>query len=290
MIYIKSFTFPDRERETSFFYGKFSNYNNSFYPFWILSENKFERADFEPITVFYGGNGSGKTTALNVIAEKLGLLRDTDFNKSSFFQDYVDMCQAEIENDIPKESRVISSDDVFDYMLNIRSLNEGIDKKREILVDEYPALKYKQLQMNTLEDYDELKRVVKARRSTKSRFIRSELLNNVREFSNGESAYKYFSEKILDNTLYILDEPENSLSPVNQIELGKIIEESARFYGCQFIISTHSPFILSIKGAKIYDLEQKAVGVKKWTELESIRLYYDFFQKHSNEFNHISEP
>lgn len=37
---------------------------DSFYPFKILSGNGFERIDFEPVTIFYGGNGSGKSTAL----------------------------------------------------------------------------------------------------------------------------------------------------------------------------------------------------------------------------------
>lgn len=44
--------------------------------------------EFPPVTILYGGNGSGKTTALNVIAEKLHLQRDTLYNRSSFFEDY----------------------------------------------------------------------------------------------------------------------------------------------------------------------------------------------------------
>ena len=44
--------------------------------------------DFESVTILYGGNGSGKTTVLNVIAEKLGLERDTLYNRSNFFEDY----------------------------------------------------------------------------------------------------------------------------------------------------------------------------------------------------------
>ena len=40
--------------------------------------------------------------------------------------------------------------------------------------------------------------------------------------------------------LYLLDEPENSLSAELQLDLLKFIENSARFYNCQFIISTHS--------------------------------------------------
>ncbi|MBP3886231.1 MAG: AAA family ATPase, partial [Cellulosilyticum sp.] len=80
------------------------------------------------------------------------------------------------------------------------------------------------------------------------------------------------------------DEPENSLSPQKQLELAHFIEESARFFGCQFIISTHSPFFLAMKDAKIYDLDEMPVQVKKWTQLESVRFYYDFFKERESEF------
>ena len=48
-------------------------------------------------------------------------------------------------------------------------------------------------------------------------------------FSNGESAMKYFVDHISENALYLLDEPENSLSIALQQELCKYIEDSARF-------------------------------------------------------------
>lgn len=102
--------------------------------------------------------------------------------------------------------------------------------------------------------------------------------------SNGESAFGYFTEKIGENGLYILDEPENSLSPKRQLELLKFIEDSARFFGCQFIISTHSPFLLSMHGAKIYDLDERPVSVKRWTELENVRTYYEFFKRNEERF------
>ncbi|MFR0903178.1 MAG: AAA family ATPase, partial [Anaerovoracaceae bacterium] len=63
------------------------------------------------------------------------------------------------------------------------------------------------------------------------------------------------------------------------------IENSARFFGCQFIIATHSPFLLAVKGAKIYDLDQSPVSVKRWTELENVKMYYNFFREHEKEFN-----
>ena len=102
--------------------------------------------------------------------------------------------------------------------------------------------------------------------------------------SNGESAFAYFTNAIREDALYLLDEPENSLSPKLQIELAEFLESSARFYGCQFVISTHSPFLLSMRGASVYDLDANPISVKKWTELENIRTYYDFFHKHSDEF------
>ena len=103
--------------------------------------------------------------------------------------------------------------------------------------------------------------------------------------SNGESAYLFFTNAIKENALYLLDEPENSLSPVLQDKLASFIEDSVRFYGCQFIISTHSPFMLALKGAKIYDLDSEKVEAKDWTELENIRFCHDFFAKHSDKFS-----
>lgn len=81
-----------------------------------------------------------------------------------------------------------------------------------------------------------------------------------------------------------MDEPENSLSPERQMELLKFLEDSARFFGCQFIIATHSPFLLSMRGAKIYDMDEEVVDVKRWTELDNVRTYYEFFKKYAGEF------
>lgn len=284
MIYLNVFIFPNDDMEFDFFMEEKRMCYDSFYPFKILSKHGFERIDFEPVTILYGGNGSGKSTALNVIAEKIGITRQAIYNKSNFYQDYVNMCDIEIEEDITKNSRIITSDDVFDYMLNIRNLNEGIDQKREKLFEEYLDVKYSHFQMKSIADYEQLKKVNTARSKTQSRFVRNELMDNVREYSNGESAFRYFIEKIDENGLYILDEPENSLSPKRQMELMKFIEDSARFLGCQFIISTHSPFLLAMHGAKIYDLDEDPVDVKKWTELENVRTYYEFFKRYESEF------
>ena len=250
---------------------KNSYHYDTFYPFQVLSKHGLTRLDFEPVTILYGGNGSGKTTALNVIAEKLALDMDTLYNRSNFFEDYTGMCDYEEEMPIPKESRIITSDDVFDFMLNLRSINDGINLKREQLFADYLEDKYSHFQMKSLDDYERLKKVNMAKRKTQSRYVRENLMDNVREHSNGESAFIYFSEKINENGLYLLDEPENSLSPERQQELLRFLQDSARFFGCQFIIATHSPFLLSMNGAKIYDMDEEPVDVKRWTELDNVR-------------------
>lgn len=262
MIYLSKFVFASQSKEDDFRFSIRQTCYDTWYPFGIMTKHGFKQIDFEPITILYGGNGSGKSTALNIICEKLGLDRDTLYNRSNFYEDYLEYCDYETEKSIPKCSRIITSDDVFDFMLNLRCINNGIDQKREEGLEDYLDLKYSKFKMRSLDDYEKLKKVNLARSKSKSQYIRNTVMGNVREHSNGESALIYFEEKIKENALYLLDEPENSLSPEKQMELLRFIENSSRFYGCQFVIATHSPFILSMKGAKIYDMDEDPVDVK----------------------------
>ena len=286
MIYLSEFVFPSYDEEYRARLDEKRTCFNTMYPFFVLSSRGLERLDFAPVTLLYGGNGSGKTTALNVIAEALSLKRDAPFNRSSFFGTYVSLCRYALSKPLPDFSRVVTSDDVFDYMLSLRTLNEGIDTKREALFDEYfEKRRSGPFRMQSLGDYDELKKVTNARKKTLSGYVReSGMDKNVREQSNGESAYFYFTSRIQGAGLYLLDEPENSLSPQKQLELKQFLEEEARFFDCQFIIATHSPFLLSLRGAKIYDFDGDPVDVKRWTQLESVKTYFDFFESHRRDF------
>ena len=91
-------------------------------------------------------------------------------------------------------------------------------------------------------------------------------------------------ERLEEDALYLLDEPENSLSPARQLELAQFLSDSARFYGCQLVISTHSPFLLALEGARIYDLDQTPAQLRRWTQLDNVRTYHDFFRAHEQEF------
>ena len=285
MIYLSQFTFPSIGTEDRFLPEITETCFSTVYPFQILTEHQIHTLNFdESITILYGGNGSGKTTALNVIAEKLTLKRDTLYNRTNFFGDFVNFCDAILERELPKKSRIITSDDVFDFMLNLRNLNEGIDQKRSELFEDYYEAKHSRFTLHSIDDYEQLVKVNRARKNTKSQYVREQLSENVREHSNGESAYLYFTENIQENGLFLLDEPENSLSPERQQDLTAFLEESARFFGCQFIIATHSPFLLAMKHAKIYNLDETPMRASKWTNLPNVRAYYEFFKQREKEF------
>lgn len=289
MIYLDSFTFANEDQEFRFLLEIKSKCYDNFYPFRILSDRGFQRMDFEAVTILYGGNGSGKTTALNIISEKVGLPRESIYNKSSFFPDYLRFCDFTWLEPLPEPSKIITSDDVFDYVLNVRKFNESIDERREELFEEYLEAKHGQFQMKSMADYGTLKKINSARSKTQSKYVRANLMDEVRGFSNGESAMRYFEKTISGPGLYLLDEPENSLSPEKQLALAAWIEDEVRYNNSQFIISTHSPFLLAMAGAKVYDLDAFPVDVKRWTELSHVRTYYEFFKKYEDSFKSDKE-
>lgn len=45
-----------------------------------------------------------------------------------------------------------------------------------------------------------------------------------------------------------------------------------------------------MKGAKIYDMDEEVVDIKRWSELKNVRAYFDFFKKHEKEFLDLFEP
>lgn len=282
-IYIHKLTLVSSGMEDRFVMGQRRTCYNGVYPYKIFPEKGLREVSFAPVTIFYGGNGSGKSTLLNILAEKTGVIRHSAFSGSAFFRQYVDGCQLECRK-IPTNSQILTSDDVFDYLLNIRYLNEGIDTRRNELFEDYLDRKYAHHQLKSLSEYDDWKESYDAKNKSQSQYVRDRLMRNVDMFSNGQSAMRYFTDRITENALYLLDEPENSLSIELQQELCEFLISSARYFGCQFVIATHSPVLLSMKDALIYDLDSTPVRTRKWTELENVRRYFAFFEQHREEF------
>ncbi len=298
-MYLESFTLPiEKEnrmiRERMAHNGGQYGYIDNIYPCGLFSEKQFYEVNFDRITIFYGGNGSGKSTLLNLIANKLALNRIAPFNSSELFSQYKYECEYSMGEDdegftykIPNGSRIITSDDVFDYMLTVRTNNQDIAENIEEARDEWANLKFGEtVKFRGLQDYEanRLQVLARSKSLTRRQFIKRTDGDEVKLNSNGETALEYFDSKLKNDTLYCLDEPENSLSPKLQLKLAEILEQMARFCGCQFIIATHSPFLLALPGARIYDLDETPVDIKHWWQLENPKIYFEFFENHRDKF------
>ena len=177
--------------------------------------------DFLEITILYGGNGSGKTTLLNVMTDALRLYRRAEYNRTPFFEDYVRLCELRTMRPVPAGSMILTSDDVFDYMLDLRAMNDGIDSRREQMFSDYNELRREKFQMHGMKDYDRLKQVAPRGDTASPRWRAAHCLPMCAPAPTGESALAVFSERIREDALYLLDEPENSLSPERQLELAQ---------------------------------------------------------------------
>ena len=183
MIYLSGFRFPGAAQEANYmansWRAKQSCYD-SYYPFGLFEGRTLPELDLLEITILYGGNGSGKTTLLNVMADALRLHRRAEYNRTPFFDDYVRLCEPRTMRPVPAGSLILTSDDVFDYMLDLRALNDGVDMRREQMFADYNSLRCEKFQMHGMQDYDRLKQVSAARRYSQSQMARRTLPANVR--------------------------------------------------------------------------------------------------------------
>ena len=291
MIYLKSLVLPTDEQEYDVILREKRSFHNSVYPFKIFPQKDLSRIEFDNITMFCGGNGSGKSTLINILGQILCAERCSKFNDSPFFDRFADLCTVKFVR-TAERSRVLTSDDVFDYALSARFVNEQLDHRRDELLQKYIAVHRDfhnngdMKRLKSLDDYERWSETmdILSPRHSQASLIRNRVVQNVDLYSNGQTAMHYFMERIEEDGIYLLDEPENSLSVEYQLQLADFIEATARSTRSQFIIATHSPIFLAMHGARIYNLDDDPASVCTWTELPNVRKFYDFFMDHRHEF------
>lgn len=89
--------------------------------------------------------------------------------------------------------------------------------------------------------------------------------------SHGESIMALITRRFRPEGFYILDEPETGLSQSGQIAL---LCELARLRdaGCQLIIATHSPILLALDGATVYQFDDDVREIDAKDSLEWIMM------------------
>lgn len=106
--------------------------------------------------------------------------------------------------------------------------------------------------------------------------------------SHGESFMKLMKENFMKQGLYILDEPESALSPQMQLSLIYEIYKSVNI-GSQFIIATHSPILLGMGKAQIYNFDDTRVNLCDYEDTDSYIITSMFINDRKRLLNYLLE-
>jgi predicted ATPase len=94
--------------------------------------------------------------------------------------------------------------------------------------------------------------------------------------SHGQSHMAFFENRFARKGLYLLDEPENALSPKRQLELLQLLRHLSLQGDVQFIIATHSPILLALPEAEIYSFDAAPIHRVLYEDTDYFRIYRDF--------------
>jgi predicted ATPase len=210
------------------------------YPFHLAVLQQTKQLTFEtPVTCFVGENGTGKSTLLQALATACGI--------------YIWQPPEGLRYEVnPHE-------DTLWKHLGVRWTSEpvpgsffgaAIARHFAFLLDEWAA-----------EDPGQLKY-----------FGGKSLVTQ----SHGQSLMSFFRARYRIRGLYLLDEPESALSPRSQLELLKIVAETAADGLAQFIIATHSPLLLACPGAVIYSFDHCPAAPIAYEQTQHYQVYKSF--------------
>lgn len=85
--------------------------------------------------------------------------------------------------------------------------------------------------------------------------------------SHGESFMALVENRFMGNGLYILDEPEAALSPMRLMRLMYCMKELVE-KNSQFIVSTHSPILMTFPGAEVLEITQEGIRSVDYRDTE----------------------
>ncbi len=95
------------------------------------------------------------------------------------------------------------------------------------------------------------------------------------KLSHGESFLALVENRFSPNVLFILDEPEAAISPMRMLRLmADIFDLASR--GAQFIISTHSPILITLPESDIIQFSNKGLEHVKYQDTEHFQITKDF--------------
>ena len=191
------------------------------YPFNVSAIKYLRKMDFSSrVTFIIGENGSGKSTLLESIALSQGFNPEGGTKNFNFYTN-------NSHSELHRYLRVVRS---------TRKLEDGFFLRAESFYN---------LATN-IDEHEQANPGILVYYGGKSLHMQS----------HGESFFSLMQNRFKGNGLYLLDEPESALSSQKQIAMLVLMHDLVR-KGSQFIISTHSPILLSYPNALIYEIDEK---------------------------------
>jgi len=254
-------------------YIEFKAFESSVYPLNITAFSNIGKLDLSnPITIFVGDNGSGKSTLLKAIA----------YDNHS-----INVSNHQIDSNYYHEVKVLSDymKCVYDY-----KTKKGFFFSGEEFISYINHLK--QMKMNFKEELERIDEEYK----DKSVFARNQARSaaagqlhqmnqmyggDLKEKSHGEGFLTFFKSRMHQKGLYLLDEPETPLSAINQYQLVVMITDLIK-NGSQVIIATHSPIIMALKDAKIYEFTLNQIKEVQYDDIEHVNFMRHFLNHKDN--------
>ena len=108
-----------------------------------------------------------------------------------------------------------------------------------------------------------------------SKVLRSYGGESLHKLSHGESFLALVENRFSSDGLFILDEPEAAISPMRMLRLLADIHDLAK-RGAQFIISTHSPILITLPGADIIRFSDEGLEHVNYQDTEHFQVTKDF--------------
>lgn len=225
--------------------------NPNTFPFTIPVFRNLDQLSFEsPITVLVGENGSGKSTLLKALALKINLpaIGSLELEQDDTLTGFSAFSEGMISKWRSKAYRgfFFRAEDYFGFVKRLKNLDQEL--KGDIVDFE-----------KNLSGYG-LKVAVGAIHGQKDAMQRK--YGDLTQVSHGEGFLKVLQSRIQPEGIYLIDEPEAALSPQRQLALFSLIKNLATNEGCQFIIATHSPILMCLPDAMIYQFEDQVRKVE----------------------------
>lgn len=233
------------------------------YPFDLPIVRTLDTVRFEaPVTFLVGENGSGKSTLIEAIAIKAELpivggqspATDPSLAEVRRLAKWLKFAWSRRTH----RGFFFRAEDFFRFAQRMRNEIEELEGLKEEYAERFKDRPYARMQATGMA-------------AGQAAAIQARYGRDMHARSHGESFLQFFQARFVPEGLYLMDEPEASLSPQRQLSLLHLMGEMVD-RGAQFIVATHSPILMAFQGAAHLSLDDPPIQPVDYDEIEHVGL------------------